>query len=354
MAASLPASQTLGELARRVDGRLLRGGEREIRSIRPLDEAGEEDLSFLAEARHQERAQMSRAGALLVPEGVDVPGKAVIQVKDPRFALSQLLPLFYPAPTRPPGCHPTAVVGEGVTLDPTAHVGAYAVIGAGSTLGPRVVIHPGVVIGEGCTVGADVVLHPHAVLYDRTVLGAGTILHAGVVVGSDGFGYATHQGRHHKIQQVGRAVLEEDVEVGANAAIDRATFGETRIGAGSKIDNLVQVGHNVTTGKGCILCGQAGIAGSARLGNYVVFGGQAGSAGHLEVGDGVQAAARSAVLSEVAAGETVAGYPAIPIRRWHRQQALLGRLDDLRRRVRALEKAAKVIEAAGGETSEQR
>jgi UDP-3-O-[3-hydroxymyristoyl] glucosamine N-acyltransferase len=344
----------LATLAERVGGRLLRGdGDLPIRSLRSLEEAGEEDLSFLADPRQRERAATSRAAALLVPrlpEGGDFPGKALVEVEDPRYALSQLLPLFYPPPHRPPGIHSTAVVEEGARIDPTAHIGAFGVIGAGSVIGPRVVIHPGVVVGADCTLGEGVVLHPQVVLYDRCRLDAGCIVHAGAVVGSDGFGYATHQGKHHKVEQVGRVVLEEAVEVGANSAIDRATFGETRIGAGSKIDNLVQVGHNVTTGQGCILCGQAGIAGSARLGNYVVLGGQAGSAGHITLGDGVQAAARTAVLGEVAAGETVAGYPAIPIRQWHRQQALLGRLDDLRRRLRALEKA---VEAARGESIER-
>jgi UDP-3-O-[3-hydroxymyristoyl] glucosamine N-acyltransferase len=339
----------LSEIAHRVGGRLVRGEDRTVEGLRPLEEAGEEDLSFAADPRQRERAAESRAGALLVPEGMDVPGKALVEVQDPRYALSQLLPLFHPPAERPAGVHPTAVVEESAVIDPTAHVGAYAVIGAGTVVGPRVIIHPGVVLGAHCELAEAVVIHPHAVLYDRTRIGAGSIIHGGAVVGSDGFGYATHGGVHHKIEQVGCAVLEEGVEVGANAAIDRATFGETRIGAGTKIDNLVQVGHNVTTGRGCILCGQAGIAGSARLGNYVVLGGQAGSAGHITLGDGVQAAARTAVLGAVEAGETVAGYPAIPIRQWHRQQALLGRLDDLRRRLRTLEKA---VEAAGGESRE--
>ena len=348
------ASFPLAELAERVGGRLLQGnGALRIQSLRDLDEAREEDLSFFAEPRQQKRAETSRAGALLVPvlpQDVQFPGKALVEVADPRYALSQLLPLFYPPPDRPAEVHPTAVVDPGARIHDTAHIGAHAVIGAGSVIGPRVVILPGVVVGADCDLAEGVVLHPQVVLYDRCRLGAGCIVHAGTVVGSDGFGYATHEGKHHKVEQVGRVVIGEEVEIGANTAIDRATFGETRIGAGSKIDNLVQVGHNVTTGKGCILCGQVGLAGSAHLGNHVVFGGAAGSAGHITIGDGVQAAARTVTLAEVAAGTKVAGYPAIPIRKWHRQQALLGRLDDLRRRVRALEKA---VEAAGGESIER-
>jgi UDP-3-O-[3-hydroxymyristoyl] glucosamine N-acyltransferase len=182
------------------------------------------------------------------------------------------------------------------------------------------------------------VLHPHAVLYDRTEVGAGSVVHAGVVLGSDGFGYATHGGVHHKVPQIGRVVVEENVEIGANSTIDRATLGETRIGAGTKIDNLVQVGHNVQVGRHCILCGQAGIAGSARLGDYVVLAGQAGVAGHIDLGDGAQVAAKSAALGPVPARTQVAGIPAIDMRRWKRQAVMLTRLEEMSRRLRALER----------------
>ena len=181
-------------------------------------------------------------------------------------------------------------------------------------------------------------LHPHAVLYDGTEVGAGSIVHAGAVLGADGFGYATHGGAHHKVPQVGRVVLEADVEVGANSTIDRATLGETRIGTGTRIDNLVQVGHNVEVGRHCILCGQAGIAGSARLGSYVVLAGQSGVAGHIELGDGAQVAAKSAALASVEPRTAVAGIPAIEMRKWRRQAVLLSRLDEIVRRLRAVEK----------------
>jgi UDP-3-O-[3-hydroxymyristoyl] glucosamine N-acyltransferase len=187
-------------------------------------------------------------------------------------------------------------------------------------------------------VGPGTIVHPRAVLYDDTELGARVIVHAGAVLGADGFGYAPHHGALVKVPQVGRVVIEDDVEIGANTTVDRATLDETRIGAGSKLDNLVQVGHNVRLGKSCVLCGQSGIAGSTRLGDGVVLAGQAGVGGHLELGDGVQVAAKSAALESAPAGAKIAGIPAVPLATWRRQVTLLGRLSELVRRVRKLER----------------
>ncbi|MGH9360539.1 MAG: UDP-3-O-(3-hydroxymyristoyl)glucosamine N-acyltransferase, partial [Thermoanaerobaculia bacterium] len=199
-------------------------------------------------------------------------------------------------------------------------------------------------------------LHPHVVLYDRTEIGEGAVVHAGVVLGSDGFGYATHGGVHHKIPQVGRVVIEEGVEIGANSAVDRATLGETRIGRGSKLDNLVQVGHNVQVGPASVLCGQVGIAGSARLGAGVVLAGQVGVANHLELGDGTQVAAKSAVLASAPAGSRLAGIPAVELRSWRRQAVLLAKLEEMARRLRALERrlAARNEEESGERTDPDR
>jgi UDP-3-O-[3-hydroxymyristoyl] glucosamine N-acyltransferase len=237
--------------------------------------------------------------------------------------------------------HSTAVVEPGASVDPTAAVGPYAVIGAGSRVAAGAAIGSHAVLGRGCSVGEGAVLHPHVVLYDGTEVGEGSEIHAGVVLGSDGFGYATHKGVHHKVPQVGRVVVEAAVEVGANTTIDRATLGETRVGAGTKIDNLVQVGHNVRIGKASILCGQAGIAGSTKLGDGVVLAGQAGVAGHLTLGDRVQVAAKSAALSSVEPGLTVAGIPAVDVGKWRREVALRARLEkrlaEVNRRLAALE-----------------
>lgn len=330
----------LAELAAQVGGRVEGDPERTVEAIRPLESAGPRDLSFLKDPRYRAQAAASGAGALLVGPALAgaALGRDLLVADDPSWALARLLAVFHPEERRPPGVHPTAILEPGATVDPEAHVGPYAVIGAGSRVAAGAAVLAFVAVGRNCAVGEGAVLHPHAVLYDGTEVGAGCIVHAGVVLGADGFGYATHQGAHHKVPQVGRVVLERDVEVGANSTLDRAMLGETRIGAGSKIDNLVQVGHNVVTGRHCILCGQAGIAGSARLGDYVVLAGQSGVAGHIELGDGAQVAAKSAALAAVEPRTQVAGIPAIEMRKWRRQAALLARLEEIVRRLRAVEK----------------
>ena len=330
----------LAELAELVGGRIEGDPEREVESVRTLDAAGPRDLSFLTQPKYRDRAVASAAGALLVGKEISTAGlgRDLLVVDDPSFALSRLIAVFHPAEAREPGVHPTAVLEPGAEVEPSAHVGPYAVIGAGSRIGAGAAIHALAVVGRLCVIGERAVLHPHAVLYDGTEVGAGTIVHAGAVLGADGFGYATSRGAHHKVPQVGRVVVGDDVEIGANSTIDRAMLGETRIGSGTKIDNLVQVGHNVEVGRHCILCGQAGIAGSTRLGDYVVLAGQAGVAGHIQLGDGAQVAAKSAALTSVEPKTQVAGIPAIPLRKWRRQAVSLSRLETMNRRLKALEK----------------
>jgi UDP-3-O-[3-hydroxymyristoyl] glucosamine N-acyltransferase len=332
----------LADLAELVGGRVEGDTDHamEVDAVRTLEAAGPRDLSFLNHARYREQALASKAGALLVGAAMASGDfqKPLLIVDDTAYALSLLLNRLHPSEAPVPGVHPTAVLEPGCEIDPSAHIGPYAVIGSGTRIEARAAVHAHVVIGKGCSVGEGTVLHPHAVLYDRTEVGAGSIVHAGVILGADGFGYATHGGVHHKVPQVGRVVLEKDVEVGANSAIDRATLGETRIGEGTKIDNLVQVGHNVQTGRHCILCGQAGIAGSTQLGNYVVLAGQAGVSGHIKLGDGAQVAAKSAALTSVEPGTQVAGIPAVELRKWRRQSVMIARLEEMSRRLRALEK----------------
>jgi UDP-3-O-[3-hydroxymyristoyl] glucosamine N-acyltransferase len=332
----------LAELAELVGGRVEGNPDREVEAVRTLDAAGPRDLSFLTHPRYRAQALASAAGALLVgrdfPPELATGGRDLLVAGDPSLALARLLERLAP-PERPEaGVHATAVLGPGCSVHPTAHVGPYAVIGAGSRIGASAAVHALVVVGRECTVGEGAVLHPHAVLYDGTEVGPGSIVHAGAVLGSDGFGYATQHGVHHKVPQIGKVVVEGEVEIGANSTIDRATLGETRIGAGTKIDNLVQVGHNVRVGRHCILCGQAGVAGSAHLGDHVVLAGQAGVSGHIELGDGAQVAAKSAALGPVPARTQVAGIPAVDLRRWKRQIVLLSRLEEMSRRLRALER----------------
>ena len=328
----------LSELAELVGGRVEGDSSRVIDGLATLEEAGESELSFVIPG-YRERAAASRAGAFLVGENVRGLERDLLVAREPRHALAILIDHFHPPGERQaPGVHPTAVVDPTATVDPGAAVGAYSVVGAGSTVASGAVLHPHVVVGASCRIDEDATLHPHVVLYDRTEIGARSIVHSGVVLGSDGYGYASRGAEHSKLRHVGRTVVEADVEIGANCTIDRALLAETRIGEGTKIDNLVQVGHNVRLGRGCLLVSQVGVSGSTVLGTGVVMAGQSGVAGHLELGDGSRVSAKSAAFKSVPAGSTVAGIPAVETARWRRSQALIGRLDELRRRVRALER----------------
>ncbi|MEO8277554.1 MAG: UDP-3-O-(3-hydroxymyristoyl)glucosamine N-acyltransferase [Thermoanaerobaculia bacterium] len=329
---------TLGQLAERVRGEVEGSPGRSLEGVRTLAEAGPSHLSFLTSARFLPQAAASAAGAMLVDRKAVLPGRDLLRCDHPQLALAEILRLFHPVREAPPGIHTTAVVGAGCTIDPSVVIGPYVVLGTGVEVAAGAVLHPHVVVGDGCRIGAGSVLHPHVVLYAGVSLAERVEVHAGTVLGSDGFGYATVRGVHHKIPQVGGVDIGADVEIGALTTIDRALLGSTSIGAGSKIDNLVQVGHNVVVGERAILCGQAGIAGSARLGDGVVLAGQAGVAGHLEIGSGAQVAAKSAALSPIEAGQAVAGIPAVPIASWRRQQSLMRRLPEIWKRLRALER----------------
>ena len=331
----------LAELAEKIGGDAQGDPNRRLDGIRGLDTAGPGDLSFLANPRYRKSAVASRAGALLVsPASADL-GHDLLVVADPYFALAELLEIFYPKVARAASIHPSAFVGDGASIEGSASIGPYSVVGEGSRIAADVEIHPHVVVGRDCEIGAGSVLFPGVVIYDGVQIGERCRLHSGVVVGSDGFGYAQHDGQHVKLEHVGRVVVEDDVEIGANTTVDRALLDETRIGAGSKLDNLVQVGHNVTLGRGCLLVSQSGISGSTRLGDGVIVAGQSGLSGHLELGNGVQVAAKSAVFKSVDAGKKVAGIPATDASSWLRQQAMVARLVELGRRIATLERSAR-------------
>ncbi len=351
----------LHDLAARLEGRVEGDEELIVQGVRPLAEAAAEHLSLWNHPRYRSAALESAAGALLTTSvlaeqlGPD-HGRNLLLVDDVSFALARALELLHPERERAPGIAPSAILDPSVEVDPSAWIGPYVVIEAGSKIGARAAIHPFVSIGRGCSVGEGAILYPHAVLYDDSEIGPGGIVHAGAVIGSDGFGYATRQGVHHKVPQVGRAVVEAEVEIGANSTIDRATLGETRIGRGAKVDNLVQVGHNVKVGAGSILCGQAGIAGSTELGRYVVLAGQVGVSGHLSVADGTQVAAKSAVLRPVEEkGGQIGGIPARPIADWRREAAATTKLpqtirrqNELARRVERIEERLAALGEPGG------
>lgn len=330
---------TADAIAAALGGRLIGDPTAAVTSIAPLDRAGPDQLSFLATAKYAPLFRASRAGVVLVaPALADVPGeaRARVLVDNPHDALLSLIPRFYAPPAVAPGIHPTATIGRGVRLGTDVSVGVGAVIGDGAVLGDRVVLDAHVVVGAGVEIGDDSHLYPGVTAYSGTRLGRRVALHAGVRVGSDGFGYVFRNGRHEKIPHVGRCIIEDDVEVGANTTIDRGSIDDTVIGAGSKIDNLVQIGHNVRVGRLSLIAAQVGIAGSARLEDGCVIGGQVGIAGHHTIGARARLAAQAGAFGDIPAGETWSGYPARPHKEALRAQAALFRLPNLLRRIERL------------------
>ena len=288
-----------------------------VSGVAPLDRAQPHDVSFLAAPRYAPAATNSSAGVLLVTSelaGTPTKARATIVVEKPHDAILTLLPRLYVAPQRIPGVHPTARIGRGASIGAGVAIEEYVVIGAGATIGDGVWIGPHAVVGDGAKVGRDSVLYAHSTIYSGSELGERVKIQAGARIGSDGFGYVFRDGAHQPIPHVGRCVLENDVDVGANTTIDRGSVDDTVIGAGTKIDNLVQIGHNVRIGKLCLIVAQVGISGSVHIEDGAVFGGQSGSAGHLTIGAGARIAARAGVISDVPAGETWSGYPARPHR----------------------------------------
>jgi UDP-3-O-[3-hydroxymyristoyl] glucosamine N-acyltransferase len=334
----------LAKLATDLGATLIGDADHVVVGVRPLATAESEHLSFLHNPKYVDEARSSAAGAILVADPATVPGRNLLVCDEPYLALARALELFYPVQRPEPGIHPSAVVADDVELGEGASVGPLASVAAGSRIGKRTVVGAGCILGPDVVVGDDCLLHPRVVVEDRCRIGDRCIVQSGAVIGSDGFGFATVDGLHHKVPQVGIVVIEDDVELGANVCVDRAALGETRIGRGTKVDNLVQIAHNVRVGEHCLLVSLVGISGSTEIGHHTVFAGQAGSAGHLKIGSGVVVAARAAVFKDVPDGTTVAGAPARPHREWLKANANLQRLDGLRQKVKELEKRLAEIE----------
>lgn len=330
--------RTAADIATHLGGEVLGDAAISIQGFAPADSARAGDLTFAENEAYFAKAEQSAASAILVSGDFTSATKTLIRVANARVAFANVLPLFFPEPTFPAGIHPTAQVAASATIDPTAHIGAFCVIGERVKIGPRVVLEGANHVGAGGVLGEDTRLFPRVVLYPRCLVGQRVRIHAGTVVGSDGFGYVYDQGRHLKVPQIGNVIIQDDVEIGANVAIDRAALGSTVIGRGTKIDNLVQIGHNVLLGEHCILCGQVGLAGSTKVGNYVTMAGQAGLAGHLTIGSKVTIGAQSGVMHDIPDGQTWLGAPAQPDRQMKRVLLSLQRLPDLLRRVSELEK----------------
>ena len=332
-------SLTARRIAELVGGVLVGDPEAEAWQVAPIDRAAAGSVTFLAGAKYAPFLAGSGASVLLVaPELADTAGTvpARVVVRNPQEGLLALLPHLYATPPRQPGVHPTAILGRGVRLGREVEVGPWAVVGAGAVVGDRVRIGAHVVVGDGVSLGDDVQLYPSVTVYSGSSLGPRVVVHAGSRIGSDGFGYVFADGAHQKIPHVGRCLLEADVEVGANTTIDRGSIDDTVVGEGTKIDNLVQVGHNVRIGKRCLIMAQVGIAGSVRVGDGCILAGQVGVSGHHTIGDGARLAAQAGVFGDIPAGETWSGYPARPHREALRSHAALFKLSGMIKRIEKL------------------
>ena len=346
--------KTLSELAHFVGGRVIGDKSAEIYRVASIEEAGPGDISFLAQPRYRGHLRSCRATAVIVSDRLAIewpsqPGRGLLKVTQPYLAFAKILSLFNPPPRCERGISPlaslspTATLAEGVTVFPFVYVGKGVRVERGS------VLFPGVFLGDGVEVGEDCVLHAHVTVRHGCRLGNRVVLHAGVVIGADGFGYAGEGGERVKIPQVGTVEIGDDVEIGANTTVDRATLGRTVIGRGTKIDNLVQIGHNVVVGERAIIAAQVGIAGSTRIGNEVILAGQAGVVNHVEVGDGAKIGPQSGIARSVPRGAMLSGaLEAGPHREWLKVMTLVPRLPELWSAVRDIKRRLSALARRGG------
>lgn len=345
-----PHSVTLAQIRDCVGGELHGASGTEVSGVSSLDLAGEGDLAYAASDRFEKAALASRAGAFVVGRLIETLRKPQLVVANPAYSFAVIAQRFFTAPYEPRGIAAAITRGHEVIIGPDVSIWPFVTLGDRSRIGARVTLYPGVFIGADCAVGDDCVLYPNVVVRESCRIGDRVIIHSGTVIGSDGFGYVQQEGRHHKIPQLGSVTIEDDVELGANVTVDRATFGHTVIKRGTKIDNLVQVAHNVTVGEDSILVAQVGIAGSTTLGHHVIVGGQAGLSDHIRIGDQVMIAARSGVARDLESKQIVAGSPAMPHTDWLRLQPLLTHLPEFRQQLRQLEKRLQLLEGSSKAT----
>ena len=329
---------TAAQLAQELQGEVQGDGSVLLTGFAPADTAKAGDLTFAENEIFFAKAEQSAAAAVLVDGPFTSARKVLIRVRNARIAFARVVPLFFPERIFPAGVHPSAILAPSAQIDPTAHVGPFCHLGEQVQVGARAVLQGGNHLGDQCVIGADTRLFPGVILYPLTQIGQRVRIHAGAVIGSDGFGYVFDAGIHRKVPQVGQVIIQDDVEIGANVTIDRGALGPTVIGRGTKIDNLVQIAHNVTIGEHCLVVAQVGVAGSTRIGHYTTLAGQVGIAGHLKIGDKVIVAAQSGVMHDIPDGGKWLGSPAQPDRQAKRQIIALQQLPALIRRVHELER----------------
>ena len=340
---------TVSEIAKHLQGEVVGDGSAILNSFAPAARAQPGDLTFAENEEFFARAENSAATAIIADRRFDSAKKILILVPNARIAFAKALALFFPEPAKPAGIHPLSVVAASASVDPTAHIGPHCTVGERVKIGARCVLQAGNFIGDDSTLADEVNLFPNVTIYPRTEIGRRVRIHAGTVIGSDGYGYVLDGGFHRKVPQIGSVIIGEDVEIGANVTIDRGALGPTIIGKGTKIDNLVQIAHNVEIGEHCILIAQVGIAGSTKLGNYVLLAGQVGIGGHLKIGNQATVGAQAGVMTDVPEKTTWLGAPAQPDKDFKRQVIALRRLPDLLKRIAEFERKSGVKLDGGGE-----
>jgi len=340
-----PPLVRLGDLQQVIGGELVGSGEEIVSGVSSLEEAGPRDLAYVTADRYVPAALKSRAGAFVTHRPLRELKRPHVVVPHPAHAVVTVVHRFFTAPFKPRGIAEQVARGADVRIGPDPSIWPFVTLGDRVTLGARVTLYSGVFIGDDVTVGDDTVLAPNVTVLDRCQIGSRVRVHSGSVIGSDGFGYVQHGGRHHRMPQLGIVVIEDDVDLGANVTVDRATFGRTVVKRGTKVDNLVQIAHNVTVGEDSILVAQSGIAGSSSLGHHVVMGGQAGIGDHLTIGDQTMIAARSGVSRHTETGQIVSGNPAIPHTVALRAYSVIPHLPELRQQVRDLERRVRALES---------
>lgn len=333
----------LSDIAFLVHGEIVGDPDLDITGVAGILEAGEGDITFFSGERHRKDLSHCRASCIIVREPLDDLPITQLKVANPHLAYALLLKHFYIKPLKPVGVMKDAFISENATIGEDVSIFPHSYIAEGASIGKGSVIYPFVYVGEKTVIGEQCVIHPHVTVREGITIGNRVIIHAGTVIGSEGFGYVFHEGRHHKIPQIGRVVIGDDVEIGSNVAVDRSTTGDTVIGTGTKIDNLVQIGHNVTIGNNSIIVAQVGIGGSTVIGDYVTLGGQAGVADHTKIESGTMVGAQSGVMGNVVKG-VYSGSPVIPHRDWLKAQAIIAKLPELYKRIKELEEKVKAFE----------
>jgi UDP-3-O-[3-hydroxymyristoyl] glucosamine N-acyltransferase len=329
---------TTAEIAKQLEGEVLGDATATLTGFAPAASAKPGDLTFAENEDYFAHAEQSAATAIIADDRFKSARKILIRVPNARIAFAKAVALFFPERTFTGGIHPTAVIAASAQVDGSAHIGPHCVVGERVRIGARAVLQAGNFVGDDSKLGDDVNLFPNVTIYPRTEIGRRVRIHAGTVVGSDGFGYVQDGGVHRKVPQIGNVVIGDDVEIGANVTIDRGALGPTVIGRGTKIDNLVQIAHNVEIGEGSLIISQVGISGSCKFGKYVILAGQSGFAGHLKIGDRVTVSAQSGVMTDIPDGEKWLGTPAQPDKQVKRQMIAIQRLPELLKRVAELEK----------------